>query len=419
MPPVEIIAEIGTSHQGDLVKARELIAAAGESGAMTVKFQWVHADEIIHPLTGDVPLPGGKIPLFQRFQALEQGVDFYAALKEHAESLGLRFLCTPFGIRSAAGLHRIGADRYKIASPELNHLPLLEYVGASNLPLIISSGVSRLSDIEEALATIQRVRRGHFQYAPEFFPQELADLLRSRKEILNPGQPEEFRQLHPALKDLEQVVLLHCITSYPAPEDQYNLLLIPALQGIFGIPVGISDHSLDPLLVPLLTAILGGCAIEKHFTLSRQQDGLDDPIALEPRQFARMSAAVRAANQTSHETLSCGPCVSPETATQTCCQVLGDLGHCYPEDQIRRILGSGIKVMAEAEHDNYGRTNRSIHALTDLPAGTVLGPHNFALLRTEKVLRPGLHPRYASILVGRKTACHVPSGEGIRWQDIQ
>ena len=115
--PVFIIAEIGTSHDGDLKKAEELITAASEAGVDCVKFQYVIADEIIHQNTGNVSLPGGDIPLYERFCALEKPMSFYSELKRITEDNNLIFLCTPFGIERAKNLQQIGVDGFKIASP--------------------------------------------------------------------------------------------------------------------------------------------------------------------------------------------------------------------------------------------------------------------------------------------------------------
>ena len=220
-----VIAEIGTGHGGDLAKARELIAAASESGADCVKFQCVFADEILHPHTGQVLLPGGAIALYDRFRQLEEDEDFYAALKEYAEATGLLFLCTPFGLRGARLLRRIECEAMKIASPELNHFPLLDEVASYGLPVILSSGVSVLGDIDRAL--------GHF-------PARGAN----------------------GVGDAPGVALLHCVTSYPAPATEYNLRVLGSLGALFGLPIGVSDHSLDPVLVPALSIAAGGVIVE-------------------------------------------------------------------------------------------------------------------------------------------------------------
>ena len=116
-----IVAEIGTAHGGDLERARELIAAAADAGADTAKFQLVRANEILHPEAGAVDLPGGSVPLYERFRELEQSEEFYGELQEACEAAHLRFLCTPFGVTSARVLRRLAVPEYKIASPELKN----------------------------------------------------------------------------------------------------------------------------------------------------------------------------------------------------------------------------------------------------------------------------------------------------------
>ncbi|MDR2660408.1 MAG: N-acetylneuraminate synthase family protein [Spirochaetaceae bacterium] len=352
---VLIIAEIGTSHSGDIVKARELVAAAAEAGADCVKTQIVYADEIIHPRTGLVPLPGGDIPLYDVFKKLERPFEFFAAVKEYAESRGLQFLATPFGPRSAVCLKKLSPVMVKIASPELNYTRLLRTVSGWDLPAILSSGVSTLADIETALS---------------FF-------------------------------DRERVCLLHCVTAYPAPETDYNLTLIKTLSAIFGVSTGISDHSLNPCLVPLLSVSLGACAVEKHFCISRNDSGLDDPIALPAGAFAEMSAAIRRAeNQT----------------PQAIVEEAGNFTE--KKEDIRIILGDGVKRLAASESQNYGRTNRSIHALRDIQAGEPLSSENCAVLRSEKILRAGMPPFMMEKITGCAAARFIPAGEGVRFEDF-
>jgi sialic acid synthase SpsE len=364
-----IIAEIGTGHGGDIAKARELIAASAESGADCAKFQCVFADEILHPATGVVPLPGGEIRVYDRFRALEADEGFYRALKEECESRGLLFLCTPFGLGSARLLRRIGAGVLKVASPELNHLPLLDELGSYALPLILSSGVSLLSDIERAL-------------------------LRLRRSIAGAASSAAPPDREPG------IALLHCVTAYPAPEEDYNLSLLSGLSSIFGLPVGVSDHSLDPVLVPALSIASGGVIVEKHICLSREDPGLDDPIALPPLAFAEMATAVRRAQ------------ARPPSET------VAELGDRFGPARIAAVLGDGIKRLAPSEERNYLRTNRSIHAMRDIGKGETLSEECLALLRTEKVLRPGLAPELLSAVLGRLARRDVESGQGLEWEDV-
>ncbi len=350
----EIIAELGTGHGGDLGRVRELVAAAAEAGADCAKFQWIIADEIVHPRTGSVHLPGGAVALYEQFRALEQPASFYEECAEACRQHGLAFLCTVFGTESLDRLARLAPRRVKIASPELNHLPLLRAAAERDLHLILSTGVSRLANIERALAEVGAAR----------------------------------------------CELLHCITAYPAPEDEYNLRVIPHLSALFGLPVGVSDHSIDPTLVPACATACGARRIEKHFTLDNSAGGLDDPIALVPDEFREMSALVTALSA---------------SATDDLIPILDDR---FGAERVRAVLGDGVKRLAASERANYGRSNRSLHARHDLPAGTVITENNTTLLRTEHNLRPGIEPQHLQHALGAELTHDVPAGEGVRWEDL-
>ena len=352
--PCLIVAELGTSHEGDYDTGRSLIEAAVRSGADCIKLQLVHADEILHPRSGLVELPTGRVALYERFKSLERDIGFFRRLKEHVESAGALFLCTPFGIRSARELRSLGVKALKIASPELNHFPLLEEAAGYGIPLFLSSGVSTLGDIERALEITGK----------------------------------------------RTSVLLHCVTSYPALEEEYNVSVLAGLRALFGVEVGLSDHSLDPLLVPAAAVLCGACVVEKHFTLSRAGKGLDDPIGLEPSAFARMVQGIREAES-----------AGPEAARAR-------LDRDYGAARVAAVLGTGVKELAPSERSNYARTNRSIHALRAIPAGSVIGPSDIAVLRTEKVLRPGLGPEHLRLVTGACARRPIPAGEGVEWADI-
>ena len=198
------------------------------------------------------------------------------------------------------------------------------YEVITGIPLVLSSGVSRLGDIERAMAATEAVA---------------------------------------------ERILLHCVTSYPAPETDYNLRLLGRLSGVFGIPTGVSDHSLDPVLVPALAVCEGAAMIEKHICLSRNDPGLDDPVALPPDQFAALCKAVREAARR-------GPEATREALTKE-----------YGAEKTEAVLGDGIKRLAPSERANYGRTNRSLHFTRDMRAGETLTGADVAPVRTEKVLR--------------------------------
>lgn len=362
---VQIIAEIGTTHGGSISKAKDLIQACAESGADFVKFQWVYADEILHPNTGFVSLPGGNIRLYDRFKQLELTIDFYAEVKDYAKSCGCGFICSPFGLRSLKELISINPDAIKIASPELNHFPLLAELTRTkkNIPVILSSGVSTLADIEKALS---------------FFDNK------------------------------DSVSLLHCITSYPAPLEEYNVKLIENLRNIFGINTGLSDHSMHPYLVPVLSTVFGATQIEKHITLSRQTDGLDDPVALEPDDFSLMVQEVRQTEKIINEYGS----------EQGLLKITKKLNKEFSENTISKVIGDGIKKLANSEKLNYGRTNRSIHFMNNMKKGEIISKESISVLRTEKILTPGISPEYLEEIIGLTLTKDVCAGQGVEWQHI-
>lgn len=355
-----IIAEIGTGHNGSIQKAKELIAAAKESGADAVKFQIVYADEILHPDTGFVELPTGRIPLYERFKDLECSIDFYTELAHYTQQQGLLFSASAFGLRSADELRQLNPAFVKIASPELNHFPLLARAASFRLPVILSSGVSRLSDIERAL-----------------------DYLNTQ------GLPPDMR------------ALLHCVTAYPAPETDYNTAVLQSLSALFNVPVGISDHSLDPAAIPIAGLLSGACILEKHICLSRTDAGLDDPVALEPAQFSRMTRIIRQLTGLPQDKL-----------------LAAAAEYGYSTAFLQQIIGSGEKKLAPAEKNNYGKTNRSLHYLKDMAAGTVLHAEDIGILRTEKNLSAGEAPDMLHHFIGAVLQNAVKSGDGATLGDI-
>ena len=392
-----IIAEIGTAHGGSLDKAFALIDAAAEAGADAVKFQWVYAEEILHPDTGFVALPGGKVRLYDRFKALEVPPSFFADCLAYTHKKGMLFACSPFGIRSLHELAAIKPDAIKIASPEVNHTPLLQECASyyRRIPLIISSGVSKLGDIEKAI-----------------------DILEGSN-----GTQEKDCTL-----PLAPLTLLHCLTFYPAPESEYNVRCVDTLHRVFGIPTGISDHSLDPVLVPVLSTMTGGCMIEKHITLSRKTDGLDDPVALEPAQFAQMVHAVhqtevllaRYGREAQARGLAEGATIGSGALALTPAQaeIIKQLADEYGEAKVHTVLGSGIKRLAESERANYGRTNRSLHYVHAMHKGERIQAEDIAVLRTEKVLTPGIAPDFTDTVTGAVLHRDVSAGAGVQWEDL-
>jgi sialic acid synthase SpsE len=269
------------------------------------------------------------------------------------------FLCSPFGIQSARELRDLQPEFIKIASPELNFTALLKEIASYGLPVLLSTGVSTLGDIEDALSILKG-----------------------------------------AGGESAGVCLLHCVTSYPAPAEDYNLRVLKSLRQVFGCSVGISDHSMEAELTPVLAVAMGAAVIEKHFCLSRSDPGLDDPIALPPSGFTRMVQSVREASKTESR------------------EVLARMYRERGQKLVEAVLGDGVKRLAPSEKANYERTNRSIHAVRDIKPGEIIQRDMIAPLRTEKILRPGLPPSWEAAIIGRKASCFIPSGEGIRFEDL-
>ena len=353
--PCFIVAEAGTAHNGDLNRGIELIDAAVDAGADCVKFQAVRADEIVHPNCGAIALPGGRISIYDTFAEIERDEAFFRSLCEHCRKRSITFLCAPFGLETQAMLARIGVPAYKIASPELNHFPLIDACASAGVPCIVSTGVSLLSDIEAAV-----------------------DRLTSAPV---------------------SVALLHCVTNYPAPPAMYNLRVVESLRQLFGLHVGVSDHTLQTDLVPVLAVSVGASIIEKHITLSKRGAGLDDPLALSPVEFGNMVEQVRMAES------------DPDTASL-------ETTRRYGHKLVEAVLGDGVKRLASSEAEYYHTTNRSIISIRRIGRGEAFSRGNVRLLRSETNIEPGLPPRFLDEILKRRAFRDIRDGAGITWADV-
>lgn len=251
--PCFIVAEIGMNHDGSKQKAKDLIAVAAEAGADAVKFQTFKALDIINPtLPADYdpqePVPPQYEYFCQYIEKYELPYEHYDELISYASERKLIFLSTPCSYEAVDFLaERIPA--FKIASMDLNNIPLLEKVGAKEKPVILSTGIGTLPEIEAAI-----------------------------QAILNSGA--------------EEAALLHCIANYPAKPEELNLRNIPMLKQTFGLPVGFSDHS--PGIISSVAAVaLGACIVEKHITLDRKTPGPDHYFALEPADLKELVKNIR------------------------------------------------------------------------------------------------------------------------------
>jgi len=251
--PVYIIAEAGSNHDRDLGQARRLIEVAAEAGADAVKFQTFSADRIVAETTTrakylDGILPAGKT-MSELFREMELPYEWHAELKTYAEGCGLDFLSTPFDHEAVELLDGLGVLAFKVATYELWHLPLIRDIASRGKPIICSTGMANIGEVQAAV-----------------------DAVRSTGN--------------------EQLILLHCVVNYPPPFAELNLRAIETMRRAFGVPVGWSDHT-PGWLAPVVATALGAAVIEKHFTTDRNRPGPDHRFALEPDELTAMVRAIR------------------------------------------------------------------------------------------------------------------------------
>lgn len=251
--PCYIIAEAGVNHNGDIRLARKLVKAAAEAGADAVKFQTFSADSLVTKSAGKAAYQkktsDASESQYDMLRQLELSKDAFLDLSEYAKECAIEFLSSPFDSKSAELLESIGVAAYKIPSGEITNIPLLRQIGGYKKPVILSTGMAEMTEIREGLAAI---RRG-------------------------------------GTKD---IILLHCVTSYPALLELANLMMIPSLARAFRVPVGFSDHT-EGIIAPVLARALGACVIEKHFTLDRSLPGPDHLASLEPAELSDLVTQVR------------------------------------------------------------------------------------------------------------------------------
>jgi N,N'-diacetyllegionaminate synthase len=245
---VMIIAEVGSNYDGDLNTAKEYIRKAHESGADIIKFQTIRKKNLIAPLVSEK----GKLkdnPVFSNFANLELSDKWHYELKEEADKVGIEFLSTPFYEKAVDLLENVGVHRYKIASGDITFIPLLEKVGKTGKPVILSTGASSLSDVKFAVNILKE-------------------------------------------NGTKDISLLHCIASYPPQWEEMNIKAITTLSDIFQCPVGISDHS-PGNLVPVASVALGASVVEKHVTIDRRLPGPDHSFAMTFEEFTDMVDQIR------------------------------------------------------------------------------------------------------------------------------
>ena len=248
-----IIAEAGVNHNGSLAMAKQLADAAKAAGADIVKFQTATPELVISRFAEKAEYQkaetGEAESQLEMCKRIHLTFDEHARLKEYCDSIGIAYLSTPFDLDSIDFLEQLGTPLWKVPSGEITNLPYLEKIAATKKPVILSTGMSMISEIEDALTILEDGGAG-------------------------------------------PITLLHCNTEYPTPIEDANLLAMQDLREQFGLPVGYSDHTAG-IEADIAAAALGAVVIEKHFTLDKALPGPDHKASLSPEELTAMVAAVR------------------------------------------------------------------------------------------------------------------------------
>ncbi len=325
--PCFIIAEAGVNHNGDIKMAKEMVDIAAEAGVDAIKFQTFMADQVVSTQApkADYQLDATNEneSQLEMLRNLELSFDEHRILQKKCLERDILFLSTPFDEKSVDFLDVLGVPVFKIGSGEITNWPFLEYIASKRKPIILSTGMSYLSEVDQAVRVI--------------------------------GE-----------KGNRQLVLLHCISNYPADPADANLNVMSTMASAFQVPIGYSDHTLG-IEVALAATALGACVIEKHFTLDRDLPGPDHRASLEPEQLAALVHGIRT---------------------------------------VESAIGHGRKEPAPSESEVRKVARRSLVAAQDILAGTTLTLEHLAIKRPGT----GLSPSLQSYLVGQTTQEYIPEG---------
>lgn len=329
-----IIAEMSANHAGSLVRAKEIIHAAKESGADCVKIQTYTPDTLTIDCDNEYfQIKSGTWKnenLYQLYGKAYTPWEWQAELKQEADKIGIDFFSTPFDNTAVDFLECIGIEFYKIASFELIDIPLVEYVASKGKPVIMSTGMSTLAEIDEAVSAVRR--QGN-----------------------------------------QQLALLRCASAYPAVTDEMNLRTMQNMADTFGVPVGLSDHSMGS--VGAVTAVaLGANIIEKHFCLGREIENPDSSFSMNPHEFKQMVRDIR---------------------------------------QAERAIGKVQYGAAKQERSNI-IFRRSVFCVKDIKKGETLTEENVRIIRPGN----GLAPKYYPEVLGQTALKDIERGTPLQFEMI-
>ncbi len=333
--PPYIIAELSANHNGSLERALKTIDEAKRCGADAVKIQTYTADT----MTIDCDLPdfiikGGLwdgYKLYDLYKWAETPYEWHEEIFRHAKKIGITIFSTPFDETAVDLLEKLKTPAYKIASFEMTDLPLISYVASKGKPMIISTGMASEKEIEETIKTAQ-----------------------------NAG--------------CNQLILLHCISSYPAPIDEANILQVSELAKRFDIITGLSDHTMGTTAAVAATSI-GACVIEKHFTLDRKEKGPDSEFSLEPKELKKLC-----------------------TDTKEAWLSIGKSNFTRPN--------------IEKQSKSF---RRSLYYVKNLKVGNLIKEGDIRRIRPGM----GLEPKYYSKIIGKKLTRNIFRGEPVKLEDVE
>jgi N,N'-diacetyllegionaminate synthase len=325
--PCFIIAEAGVNHNQSLERARELVDVALQAHADAVKFQTFKPERVCSPLapkaTYQLQTTSTEESQLEMGKKLELPFEAFHDLQSYCKSKGILFLSTPFDCESADFLAELRVPAFKIPSGEITNLPFVEHIARKGCPLILSTGMSTLDEVRKAVETIRATGN-------------------------------------------EQLVLLQCVSNYPAQSSSINLRAMHTMAEAFGVPVGYSDHTRG-IEIAIAAVAMGACVVEKHFTINRDLPGPDHRASLEPDELASLVRSIR---------------------------------------NVEAALGDGNKRPALEEANTAAVARRSLVAARYIAAGTVLTEDLVAILRPGTGLPPAMRPQ----LVGRRTRHDIEAG---------
>ena len=325
---------MGVNHNGQRLLAEKLIEKAAWTGADAVKFQTWKTEELVVANAPQAHYQKKQAPSENQFQmlaALELTEADFSHLQRVSATYDITFLSTPDEERSADFLEKLGVQLFKIGSGEVTNLPFLRHIARKQRPIILSTGMSSLGEVETAVRTFEA-------------------------------------------EGNQQLILLHCVSDYPAKASDCNLRAMSTLRSAFGYPVGFSDHTLGSEVAAAAVA-LGACVIEKHLTLDPQMEGPDHAASANPDQFAALVNTIRA---------------------------------------VESALGNGIKSPTAAELQTKKVVQKRLLISTDLPAGHLLEARNFVRMRAAD----GLEPKWIPMLEGRSLRRALSKHSPIDWTDL-